>query len=205
MIRILLIDDHVLFREGVGRLLQAEPDFEVVGSCDTLEQAAALLRDHPVDVLLLDYDLGVRKGSELLRQLGSDYKGRVLVLTAGVSGSQARELVQLGASGIFLKHHSPALLAQSIRQIYAGGTYMDDAQLRALLAPPEDRTSGFTEREKLVLRYVVEGQSNKEIASSISTSESTVKAVLQSLFDKTGVRSRSQLVRIALEQYPKDL
>ena len=174
MIRILLIDDHVLFREGVGRLLQAEPDFEVVGSCDTLEQAAALLRDHPVDVLLLDYDLGVRKGSELLRQLGSDYKGRVLVLTAGVSGSQARELVQLGASGIFLKHHSPALLAQSIRQIHAGGTYMDDAQLRALLAPPEDRTSGFTERgagpvgEQLPWPLLSKPYRNTELARALS-------------------------------------
>ncbi len=206
-VRLLIVDDHVLFREGLARLLGAEPDFEVVGECASVEEALAILAQAPVDVVLLDIDLGARRGTELLVQ--ARRRGltcRVLVVTAGLDDAEAAQLVREGASGIFLKHGSPAVLAKSIRRVMEGEASIDQRLLSSLvgLEPSrgeEERRATLTDRERDVLRGVFEGQANKEIAAHLGISESSVKGALQQLFHKTGVRTRSQLVRIALEQY----
>jgi two-component system, NarL family, nitrate/nitrite response regulator NarL len=204
-IRILLVDDHALFREGLSRWLEAEPDLEMSAHCAQVGEALEILRQKPIDIVLLDYDLGNERGSEFFtgaRKLG--FKGRVLVVTAGITGAESIEILRLGASGIFLKHGSPASLARAIRNVMAGETSLDQASMRALLEstkqseePSADKP--FTEREMHVLRGVLEGLTNKEIGANLDVSESAVKATLQRLFLKTGVRTRSQLVRIALE------
>jgi two-component system, NarL family, nitrate/nitrite response regulator NarL len=108
----------------------------------------------------------------------------------------------LGASGIFLKHDPPGLLAQSIRDVAQGRNWFNEDLLKELVhGEPPQSGRPLTERERAVLRSVVEGLSSKEIGGKMSISESAVKAVLQQLFNKTGVRTRSQLVRVALEQY----
>jgi DNA-binding NarL/FixJ family response regulator len=109
-------------------------------------------------------------------------------------------LIGLGVSGIFLKQSSPALLIAAIRKVIGGEMWLDGNSAR-LLVPAANPPLEFTGREREVLRGVFEGLSNKEIAVRLGISESTVKAGLQQLFQKTGVRTRSQLVRIALEQY----
>lgn len=206
-IRLLLVDDHALFREGLVRLLGAEPDFEIVGDCGSVEEALEILARKPVDVVLLDVDLGARRGTELVTQARlRGLASRVLVVTAGLSDSEAARLVREGAAGIFLKHGSPAVLAKNIRRVMEGEASIDQRLLSILAGPASsprenEEGTGLTTREREVLRGVFEGQGNKEIAAHLRVSESSVKATLQQLFHKTGVRTRSQLVRIALDRY----
>jgi DNA-binding NarL/FixJ family response regulator len=206
-IRILLLDDHKLFREGLSRLLNSEPDFEIAATCSSVPEALDVVLQQPVDIVLLDHDLGEETGSEfLIRARESGYSGRLLMLTAGMSGVDSIEAVRSGASGIFLKHNSPALLSEAIRRVMAGEAWLDKRQMQILAqaaAPEEQHTPQrpLTDREREVLRGVFEGLGNKEIAALLKVSESSVKASLQNLFQKTGVRTRSQLVRIALERY----
>jgi len=206
-VRILLLDDHALFRESVSRLLSVEPGFEVVAHCGTIEEALAVLRKRPIDLVLLDFDLGDRDGRDFLRIASQQgFHGKILVVTAGVDAGAASELIRAGIAGVFRKHDSAALLAQGIREVMAGKVWFDQEQLRSALRSEaatslENRSRLFTQREQQVLSGVFEGLANKEIAARIGVSESSVKATLQQLFLKTGVRTRSQLVRIVLEQY----
>jgi DNA-binding NarL/FixJ family response regulator len=204
-IRLLLLDDHVLFRESLSRLLESEPDFEMSGHCGTSSEALELLRRAAVDVILLDFDLGEDHGSQFIsaaRRAG--YKGRILMVTAGMSAMESSYALQMGASGIFLKHNSPGNLAKAIRMVAAGEMWVDQRVIRAMAdgvryGEEQSIRQSLTEREQEVLRGIFEGLSNKEIAAQIGVSESAVKATLQQLFQKTRVRTRSQLVRIALE------
>jgi DNA-binding NarL/FixJ family response regulator len=196
-----------LFRESASRLLAAEPGFEVAAHCGTIGEALQILRRKAIDVVLLDFDLGESDGRQFLRLAKEEgFQGKVLVVTAGVDAGVAAELIRSGISGVFRKHDSAALLAQAIRDVMAGKVWLDRDQLQTALnseaaVPGETRSRRFTEREQQVLSYVFEGLANKEIAARIGVSESSVKAALQQLFSKTGVRTRSQLVRIVLEQH----
>jgi two-component system nitrate/nitrite response regulator NarL len=210
-VRLLLVDDHALFREGLARLLAAEPDFVIAGQCGDTDEALSILAAQPVDVVLLDVDLGPQRGSALLsraRKVG--FAGRILLVTAGLSDEEAGWFLREGAAGILLKHDSPAVLARSIRRVMDGEASVDQRVLASLLrgrsdAREEEAKPSLTERERDVLRGVFEGLANKEIAARLGISESSVKAALQQLFHKTGVRTRSQLVRIALEEYRDQL
>jgi DNA-binding NarL/FixJ family response regulator len=209
-IRIALLDDHALFRDSVSRLLAAEPGFEIVATWGSMTEALTRVSRQPVDIVLLDFDLGQHDGAQFLhlaRQQG--YTGKILVVTAGVDKNEAAALIRSGVSGIFTKNNSAALLAEGIRDVMAGKVWFDQELLQDLVGggkpPASSHTERFSERERLVLSGVFEGLANKEIAERISVSESSVKATLQQLFSKTGVRTRSQLVRIALEQYKDEV
>jgi len=206
VIRVLLIDDHALFRESVARVLAADPGLEIE-HCGSIRDGLAMLAGGRFDLVLLDHDLGSERASQFLPEARqSGYTGRVLVVTAWVSDTEARRLLRQGVSGIFLKKAPLQELIQSIRVAAAGGSWTDRS-LGAAAAEPEKETStaAFTERQMKMLRFVVEGLSNKEIAWRLQISESYVKAILQSLFQKTGVRTRGQLVRVAFEQYDERL
>ena len=208
-IRILLVDDHALFRDGLGRLLEGEPDFRLVDCCGNMREALQILSRQSVDIILLDYVLEHEQGSEVVRMLRqSGFHGKILMVTAGLTNSQIRELIQLGISGIFLKHDAPSSLVTCIREVMAGRTWLAPRHLQALVEP--DRSAEtvvdkkqMTERQRVVLRGVLEGLSNKEIAAQLGVSESAIKAVIQQLFAKLRVRNRSQLVRAVLEQRPE--
>ncbi len=206
-IRILLVDDHALFRESVTRALAAEPDFEIE-HCGSIREALQLLGLNRYQLVLLDHDLGSERASQFLpaaRQAG--FEGRVLVVTAWVSDTEGRRLLRQGVSGIFLKEGQLSQLIQSIHTVAAGGTWVDRsfASLEGSEAVEPAASPVFNERQRKVLRFVLEGLSNKEIAWRLQISESYVKAILQSLFHKTGVRTRGQLVRVAFEQYEDQL
>ena len=204
--RVLLIDDHALFRESLARVLAMDPQLEIE-HCASIAAALQIMAQHPFDLVLLDHDLGGERASQFLpaaRQGG--FNGRVLVVTAWVSETEARRLLQQGVAGIFLKQAPLEELTASIRTVMAGGSWIDRS-----VTGPEESPRGessvpqFNDRQRKVLRFVLEGLSNKEIAFRLQISESYVKAILQSLFQKTGVRTRGQLVRVAFEQYEDQL
>ncbi|HMF78881.1 MAG TPA: response regulator transcription factor [Bryobacteraceae bacterium] len=204
-IRLIMIDDHTLFREGVSRLLAAESDLEMVALCPDLACGKSVLEQHSVDVVLLDFDLGGEQAVDFVRYSRDVHPStKVLIVTAGVPERSARELVRAGVSGIFHKHNDPQSLSRRIRSVFAGDLFLEEAYLRPLfeMAQPESTEAvlRFTEREQTVLDCLLEGLSNKLIADRLGASESAVKGTIQQLFQKTGVRTRSQLVRIALEQ-----
>jgi len=208
-IRALLVDDHALFRESVARVLAAEADLEV-SHCATIREALNLLQRQPFDLVLLDHDLGNERAFQFLpaaREIG--FAGRVLIVTAFISDTEARRLIRQGVAGIFSKERPLSALADTIRRTQSGQIDLDARY--ETLAEDGSATSlpgsgpKFNERQRKVLRFVLEGLSNKEIAWRLQISESYVKAILQSLFSKTGVRTRGQLVRVALEQYEDQL
>ena len=204
-IRLLLVDDHPLFREGLARLLASEPDFKVVAQCGTSTEALEVLSRSDVDVVLLDFDLGDEQGNHFIasaRQSG--YTGRMLMVTAGMSAKESSAALKLGASGILLKHSSPGTLANAVRLVAQGELWVDQKVIQqmadALQGDQQSPPRTFTQREDQVLRGVFEGLINKEIAAKIGMSEDSVKATLKQLFLKTGARTRSQLVLVALEE-----
>ena len=162
-----------------------------------------------VDVLIVDYDLGTETAVTLVRQLRQNgFSARVLVVTAGLPNGDAVELIKLGVSGIFLKKDPPEALHRNIREVAAGKVLIDQSYLQSLVSSATDGNEGslrLTDRDKQVIRGVLEGLSNKEIAANLAISETAVKASLQQVFAKTGVRTRSQLVRVALEQLRAEL
>ena len=208
LIRALLVDDHSLFRESVARVLGLEPDMEVE-HCGSIREALEILARQTIDLVLLDHDLGSERASQFLpaaRQAG--FEGRVLVVTAWVSDTEARRLIRQGVAGIFLKEAPLSDLSASIHMVMAGGTWLDPSFTH--MEPESANSDGaavplFNDRQRKVLHFVLEGLSNKEIAWRLQISESYVKAILQSLFQKTGVRTRGQLVRVAFEQYEDQL
>jgi two-component system nitrate/nitrite response regulator NarL len=208
-IRILLIDDHILFRESLARLLETEPGLEVAGLCATVAEGHRALTESAVDVVLLDYDLGDEVGTDLLAPLDVSGSGtKVILVTAGMSASATLSAANAGVTGLVLKHSDPRHLIDAIRRVAAGETWWDPGILRAESpagagsSPANVRV--LTERQRQVLRSILDGLSNKEIAARLEVSETSVKATIQELFHKAGVRTRSQLVRVAIERYSRD-
>ena len=161
--------------------------------------------------MLLDYDLGEEEGTRFLDQAaGRGFSGRILLVTAGMSDTLMFRALQSGSSGVFLKHSPPGHLVEAIRKVVAGEMWLDPGVARSIIAvatgsnAPKQTSQALTEREQAVLKGVFGGLTNKEIGARLTISESSVKAVLQQLFDKTGVRTRSQLVRFALEKHSED-
>jgi len=166
------------------------------------------LQTQQVDVLLLDYDLGQHSAAEFvadLRQGG--FTRKILLVTAGLPDRDALHMIRAGVAGIFHKQHTTEDLRRSIREVFDGKVLIEEHYLRQLVQVVESdsRAVRLTEREKQILRFLIEGLANKEIATELKISESAIKAALQTLFSKTGVRTRSQLVRVALEQFREEI
>jgi DNA-binding NarL/FixJ family response regulator len=205
--RLLLLDDHALFREGLSRLLATESDFHLVAQCATSTEAMQALARQTVDIVLLDYDLGEEHGLQFIRRAReAGYSGRIFIVTAGMSDADSVRALGQGVCAIFLKTSPPEQLSQAIRKVMSGETWIDQRCINALVRAVDrsgeaERRRQLTERERDVLKGVFEGRSNKEIAATLNISEGSVKSALQQLFVKTGVRTRSQLVRVALEEF----
>jgi two-component system, NarL family, nitrate/nitrite response regulator NarL len=210
-IRILMVDDHGLFRESLSRLLETTSQFRVAGQCASIAEALDAISKTEIDMVLLDYDLGEESGFKLLTELRHrNSEVKVLMVTAGLSDQMTLQVMEAGASGVFLKRSSPEQLVAAIQQVADGELWMDSAAIQGLLAGKNtrtdflERTQPLTARQSKVLRGILDGLANKEIAWKLQTSESSVKAVIQELFHKAGVRTRSQLVRIAIERHSAD-
>jgi len=203
------MDDHQLFREGMLRLLASDELFQVVGHTGNADEALKLLETLAVDVLILDYDLGEQTAVDFTTRLkAKGFAGRILIVTAGLPDRDAVQLISMGISGIVHKQDSPEALQRSIQEVAQGRVLIEQKYLQTIVSaaqPGENPTVQFTERERFILRSLLQGLSNKEIADKQSTSESAVKSSLQQLFNKLGVRTRSQLVLLTLEKYRSQL
>jgi two-component system nitrate/nitrite response regulator NarL len=208
-LRLFLLDDHALFREGLARLLESQEGFLIAGMADNIRSAIPLIEQTKPDIILLDVDLGADRAIDFVRQMkerGLDSK--ILVVTAGVSDTQAVHLVQTGIAGILHKHHPPQVLCEAIRRVASGEVHLEARYLRPLFHTVDesaDNKPRLTPRELSLMRLLLRGMANKEIGAELNLSESAVKAALRVLFDKLGVRTRSQLVKVAIEEYKEQL
>ncbi len=209
-IRILLVDDHVMFREGLARMLDKEPDFAVAGQVSSATEGLSLLASTGAGVVLLDVDLGAERALDFVKGArAGGFEGKVLIVTAGISDQEAVQLVQAGISGILHKHHSTDVLCDRIRRVAGGEVCLESDYLgplfRAMDRTRSPKRATLTDRDKTILRCILQGLTNKEIGARIEISEGAVKASVRHVCEKLGVRTRSQLVKIALEQYKDQL
>jgi two-component system, NarL family, nitrate/nitrite response regulator NarL len=211
-VRILIADDHPIFRDGLKRLLESEGEFKVIGeACDGVE-AVTLARQLIPEVLLLDLAMPRRRGLDALRDLVSDGRAvRVILLTAAAEKEQIVEALQLGARGVVLKDSATQILLKSIRAVMNGEYWVGRESvsnlvqyLRTMVAPAENfphrNRYRLTPRELEIVAAVVAGFANKEIAQYFKISEDTVKHHLSNIFDKIGVSSRLELALFAVNQ-----
>lgn len=209
-INLLLLDDHAMFRQGLARVLEKEPGIRIVAQSSSSAQALEVLGTSGATMVLLDVDLGPERAVDFVLQARKrGFEGQILVVTAGVSGPEAVQLVQAGVAGILHKQHSTEKLSDAIRQVAAGEVCLEQDYLTSLFRSV-DRTRQpaqpkLTERDRTVLRFIFQGLTNKDISARLEISEGAVKASLRQLFDKLGVRTRAQLVKVALEEYRDQL
>jgi DNA-binding NarL/FixJ family response regulator len=208
-IRLLLLDDQALFRASLARYLSPLPGLEVVCECGSSAEALGVLAASAIDVVVMDFDRGTKVEDGFIpaaRRAG--YQGRFLVVAAEADAKGSAIAIKLGVSGIFLKSKAPDRLVQAIRLVADGAVWLEQSIIQNLADRLIDRcpepdgrrnSNGLTSREHKVLLGVLGGLTNRKIGDRIGVSEGSVKASLQQLFSRTGVRTRSQLVRIALE------
>jgi two-component system nitrate/nitrite response regulator NarL len=210
VISLVLVDDHLMFRQGLARVLEKEPGLKVVGQYASSAEALGALPTSGASIVLLDVDLGQERALDfVMESRRRGFEGQILVVTAGVTGREAVQLVQAGVAGIVHKHHSIEMLYSTICQVAAGEVYLEKEYLTPLYRSAdrtkvEDRPR-LTERDKAILRFIFQGLSNREIGARLDISESAVKSSLRQVFNKLGVRTRAQVVKIALEQYRDQL
>jgi DNA-binding NarL/FixJ family response regulator len=202
-VRIAIADDHQILREGLRRLLESEPAFEVVAEAADGVQALQVAREIKPDVLLLDVAMPRMGGIETMAALDTA-DTRVVLLTAGIEHSELVRAIQLGARGVILKDSATRQLIEGIHRIMDGkyvigaGVADDLAQAVRQVAAPTTRTYGLTTRELEVVQAIAAGASNGDISKELSISLPTVKHHLTSIFDKTGASSRLELALFAI-------
>src|ERR1039457_2457117 len=218
-IRIVVADDHPIFRYGLCKLLALEKDFEVVAQAQDGWQVLDVLQQYELDILLLDLKMPGLDGLATLQQLQiAKNKTRVIVLTASDDKNEFVQAMKLGTSGIVLKQTATELLIKSIRKVHAGEIWLDshttaavirqfvandEAQpsVHSLVPPPPTRErerSPLSQREREIVALVAQGFKNKEMAEKMFISEQTVKNHLHNIFDKLGVSDRLELALYAI-------
>ena len=214
-IRIVVADDHPIFRDGLCKLLSLEEDFEVVAQAQDGRQVLDVLQQYAPDILLLDLKMPGLDGLATLQRLqATKNRTRVIVLTASDDKNEFVQAMKLGTSGIVLKQTATDMLIKSIRKVHAGEIWLDSHTTAAVIrqfvqadetpaAPAAQPTrererSPLSQREREIVALVAQGFKNKEMAEKMFISEQTVKNHLHNIFDKLGVSDRLELALYAI-------
>ena len=209
MIRLLIIDDHEMVREGLKAMLVAEPDFEIVGDAANAEQALELIERLRPDVVLLDIRLPGVSGIDLCSNVTSLYpQTAVIILTTFAEESLVAQCIQAGARGFIVKDIERFDLKRSIRAVARGEAVIDSKVAVAVLAQlrraPQVSQEPFPEplstQQIVILRLIAQGLSSREIATQLYLSENTVKGYVQEILHRLGVKNRTEAVMVAVKQ-----
>jgi DNA-binding NarL/FixJ family response regulator len=208
-IRVLVVDDHAILREGVRALLQLQPDIDVVGEADDGAKAIEAVSRLDPDVVLMDIAMPGLGGIEAtieLKKLGK--RARVLILSQYEDREYVRRLLKAGVAGYVLKKSAGGELANAIRAVHRGGLVLDPEVARTAMEEVNPAAAGagadpydaLTDREKQVLKLVAEGRSNKEVAEVLGISVKTAMSHREHVMEKLGVHNRTELVKFALKK-----
>jgi DNA-binding NarL/FixJ family response regulator len=206
-IRVLIVDDHAILREGVRALLQLHPDLEVVGEASNGAEAIEATARLDPDVVLMDIAMpglgGIEAAIELKKQ---GRRARILILSQYEDREYVRRLLKAGVSGYVLKKSAGAELANAIRAVHRGGLVLDPEVARTAMEEGNPAAPGaadpydvLTDREKQVLKLVAEGKSNKEVAELLGISVKTAMSHRERVMEKLGLHNRTDLIRFALK------
>jgi len=206
-IRILIVDDHPVVRRGIVSLLSNHTDFEVVGEADCVSSALELVEQQRPDIVLLDVRLPGESGLDLLTQL-QDRRTKVLILTSFDDEEHVRVALQRGAYGFILKNVSDDMLCGAIRTIYEGGRVLSAQitdhmvhQMNASVNLPSSRETAFTQEEMRIIRLLVEGASNDQMAADMYLSVASVKRKLRIIFTRLNVQNRAQAAAAIVQRH----
>ncbi len=207
-IRVLIVDDHAILREGVRALLQLQPDLEVVGEASNGTEAIEAVGRLDPDVVLMDIAMPGLGGIEATLELRKQgRRAKILILSQYEDREYVRRLLKAGVSGYVLKKSAGAELANAIRAVHRGGLVLDPEVARTAMEEANPATPGaadpydaLTDREKQVLKLVAEGKSNKEVAEVLGISVKTAMSHREHVMEKLGVHNRTELVRFAIKK-----
>lgn len=210
MIRLLIVDDHEMVREGLKAILVAEPDFQIVGEAASAEQALELIARQRPDIALVDIRLPGTNGIELCQMTSERHpETAVIILTTFTEESLVAQCIQAGARGFLVKDIERLDLKRSIRAVARGEAAIDTkvtasvlAQLRRSPAPAEAASTPdlLSSQQLVILRLVAQGLSSREIATQLYLSENTVKGYVQEILHRLGVKNRTEAVMVAVKQ-----
>lgn len=210
-IRILIVDDHPVVRDGLNAVLETQPDFEVVGEAGDGQEAVAQVEKLRPDVVLLDLDMPVLDGLGALQQIMKQHPGtKVIIFTVFDTDERILTAVQSGAQGYLLKGDAPRNeIFRAVRTVYEGGALLQPVvagkllrQVQTQSGPASDQSGleDLTEREQDVLELIGQGMANKEIAQKLVISERTVKFHVSAILSKLGAGNRTEATRIAAQR-----
>jgi len=203
-IKILLVDDHTVVRSGLSKFLLVNKDFKLVGEAGDGAEAVSMAALHKPDVILMDLSMPGMDGIAATREIKKKYPQiKVIALTSFSDQNMVQDALQAGANGYLQKNVTAAELASAIRGAHEGKMTLSPEAVQALAnsaAQPQIAGNTLTERELDVLRCMVEGMNNNEIAEKLVISLGTVKFHVSNIFQKLGVDSRVEAVKMAMEQ-----
>ncbi len=210
MIRVIVVDDHELIREGLRKVFDRESDMELVATGQNAAEASALVREHKPDVAILDFNMPGRSGLEAIAQLHATVPGLpVLILSMMPERDLALRALKAGAAGFVSKESAATEIVAAVRRVAAGKKYLSAEVAEALAdqmtTPVHDAPHELlSERELQVLRLIAKGEKTKVIASALALSVNTVATYRRRIYDKLGVRSEAEVTRYAIEHRLSD-
>ncbi|MCX7903859.1 MAG: response regulator transcription factor [Caloramator sp.] len=210
-IKVLIADDHELIRRGLERIITFEKDLEVVGEARDGKEVLDFLKTKVVDVLVLDINMPIINGIDVLKSVKKDFNSlKVILLTVENQNTIIKKAIEIGADGYILKDSAGSEIVEAIRRVYSGENYIDKSLMSILfedIKAKGKRTNildSLTKREREILYLISQGLSNKEIGERLFLSEKTVKNYTTNIFSKLDVRDRVQAAIIAIENHIED-